>query len=123
LNAGRSSLVSARRPHEGVAVLAVHATEISSAETIERLGRELRHALEAADVSAFVLDLSDVRFLTSAALGMILNIRAHLADRDCRLALAAASGEVARVLACARLAEVMPVCQTVPEAVAAVRAC
>ncbi len=123
MNAGRSSLVSARRPHKGVAVLAVHAAEISSAETIERLGHELRQALEVADVSAFVLDLSGVNFLTSAALGMILNIRAHLADRDCRLALAAASGEVARVLACARLAEVLPVCPTVQEAVEAVRTC
>ena len=123
MRADRRSLISTRRPHEGVAVLAVHASEISQAETIERLGRDLRRALEEAEASAFVLDLSEVRFLTSAALGLILNVRAHLADRERRLALAAARGEVARVLARARLAEILPVCPTVQEAVAAMRAC
>jgi anti-anti-sigma factor len=122
VDAGKS-LISTRRPHEGVAVLAVHVPEISQAEMIERLGRDLRLALDAAEASAFVLDLSEVRFLTSAALGMILNLRAHLAERDLRLALAAATGEVARTLACARLAEIMPVCATVQEAAAALRAC
>ncbi len=126
--ASRRSLVSSRRERGAVEVLTVHADDVSEADLIGRLGVDLRRAIDAgaADAGAadaFVLDLSDVRFLTSAALGMLINIHAHLADRGCRLALAGAAGNVARVLKQARLEELLPVCPTVGEAVAAMRAC
>ena len=127
MNAGRPSLVSSRRERGAVEVLTVHADDVSEADLIGRLGVDLRRAIEAgaadANANAFVLDLSGVRFLTSAALGMLINIHAHLADRGCRLALAGAAGNVARVLKHARLEELLPVCPTVGEAVAAMRAC
>ena len=123
MNAGRPSLVSSRRERGAVEVLTVHADDVSEADLIGHLGVDLRRAIEAGDADAFVLDLSEVRFLTSAALGMLINIHAHLADRGCRLALAGATGNVARVFKQARLEELLPVCPTVPDAVAAVRAC
>jgi anti-anti-sigma factor len=121
--AGRPSLVSSRRERGAVEVLTIHADDVSEADLIGRLGVDLRRAIDVGGADAFVLDLSEVRFLTSAALGMLINIHAHLADRGCRLALAGAAGNVARVLKQARLEELMPVCPTVPDAVAAVRAC
>ena len=121
--AGRPSLVSSRRERGAVEVLTVHADDVTEADLIGCLGVDLRRAIDAGAADAFVLDLSGVRFLTSAALGMFINIHAHLADRGCRLALAGATGNVARVLKQARLEELMPVCPTVPDAVAAVRAC
>ena len=124
MNAGRPSLVSSRRERGAVEVLTVHADDVTEADLIGRLGVDLRRAIEAGAgaADAFVLDLSAVRFLTSAALGMLINIHAHLADRGCRLALAGAAGNVARVLKQARLEELLPVCPTVGEAVAAMRA-
>jgi anti-anti-sigma factor len=123
--AGRPSLVSSRRERGAVEVLTVHADDVTEADLIGHLGVDLRRAIEAgaAGADAFVLDLSAVRFLTSAALGMLINIHAHLADRGCRLALAGAAGNVARVFKQARLEELLPVCPTVGEAVAAMRAC
>jgi len=121
--ASRPSLVSSRRERGAVEVLTVHADDVSEADLIGRLGVDLRRAIDAGGADAFVLDLSAVRFLTSAALGMLINIHAHLADRGCRLALAGAAGNVARVLKHARLEELLPVCPTVGEAVAAMRAC
>ncbi|MGB2755577.1 MAG: STAS domain-containing protein [Phycisphaerae bacterium] len=123
--AGRPSLVSSRRERGAVEVLTVHADDVSEADLIGHLGVDLRRAIDAggADADAFVLDLSDVRFLTSAALGMLINIHAHLADRGCRLALAGATGNVARVFKQARLEELLPVCPTVGEAIDILRPC
>ena len=121
--AGRPLLVSSRRERGAVEVLTVHADDVTEADLVGRLGVDLRHAIDAGAADAFVLDLSAVRFLTSAALGMLINIHAHLADRGCRLALAGATGNVARVLKQARLEELMPVCPTVGEAIDILRPC
>jgi len=123
LNAGRPSLVSSRRERGAVEVLTVHADDVSEADLIGHLGVDLRRAIDVGGADAFVLDLSGVRFLTSAALGMLINIHAHLADRGCRLALAGAAGNVARVLKHARLEELLPVCPTVGEAIDILRPC
>jgi len=121
--AGRPSLVSSRRERGAVEVLTVHADDVTEADLIGHLGADLRCAIDAGGADAFVLDLSGVRFLTSAALGMLINIHAHLADRGCRVALAGAAGNVARVLKHARLEELLPVCPTVGEAINILRPC
>ena len=105
-----------REQHGHVEVLTVRETEIVRAEVIERLGRGIRDAIKKSDATCFVLDLSAVRFMTSGALGLIIHLRAQLSGHDRVLVLAGAVGDVARVLECARLAEVMPVCATVEEA-------
>jgi len=105
-----------RRPHGHVEVLSVRAAELYRADAIEQLGRELRRLIDETSPAAFVLDLGAVGFLSSAALGLLLNLRAHLEERTYPFALAAASGEVAEVLRRARLDEVMPVYPTVEEA-------
>jgi len=121
--AGRPSLVSSRRERGAVEVLTVHADDVTEADLIGRLGVDLRRAIDAGAADTFVLDLSGVRFLTSAALGMLINVHAHLADRGCRLALAGAAGNVARVLKHVRLDELLPVCATVEEAVERLKPC
>jgi len=100
----------------GAEVLVIREAELYRADTIEQLGHELHRVIDASRAARFVLDLGPVRFLTSGALGLIINTRAHLVKRGFTLALAGATGEVAQVLEHARLAEVMPVYPTVEEA-------
>ena len=105
-----------RQPHGRADVLVVGVADIYQAEVTERLGRQIRQAIEASEAQAFILDLSAVRFLTSGALGLLINLRAQLAERHSGFALAAAAGEVAYVFECTRLAQVMPVYPTVEKA-------
>jgi anti-anti-sigma factor len=108
--------------HGHVRVMRVRAPEVYRADIIERLGQEVRRAIEAAGAEgSFVLDLSDVLFLTSAAVGLVTNIRAHLEARGYPFAVAGARGEVARVIETIRLAEIMPVFPTVEETLQAFR--
>jgi anti-anti-sigma factor len=100
----------------GAEVLVVRAAELYRADAIEQLGHELHRVMDASPAHRFIVDLGRVKFLTSGALGLIINTRAHLVKRGFTLALAGAAGEVARVLEHARLAEVMPVYATVEDA-------
>ena len=106
-----------RQPHGPVEVLAIRRAEVIQAETIEQLGREIRQAVDASDAAGFVLDLARVRFMTSGALGLIIHLRAQLAERGRRLVMAGATGDVAHVLECTRLAKVIPIYTTADEAV------
>lgn len=106
----------------GVEVLVVLPAEVSRAEVVERLGHQIHRAVDASGRTAFVLDLSRVTFMTSAALGLLMNIHAHLGERGARFAVAGVSGEVARVFEQTRLGQVMPVHRTVADAVEALGA-
>jgi anti-anti-sigma factor len=98
-------------------VLSLHVAEVYQAETIERLGQELRQGIDGTpQATRFVLDLSAVAFLTSAALGLIINLNAHLVSRGYRLAVAGSTGEVAEVFKHSRLGGIMPIVPTVAEA-------
>jgi len=110
------------RSEDGIDVIAVRPKEVFRADVIEALGRQLRRAIEASRGTRFVLDLSAVEFLTSAALGLIINIQAHLTGLGHRFAVAGVSGEVAGVFEYTRLKDVMLVYATVEEAVKAMKA-
>jgi anti-anti-sigma factor len=98
-------------------VLTVRPAEVYAADTIQGVAREVREAFRDARAAAFVLDLSNVTFLTSGALGMFIHLRSQLAGQSRAFVLAGARGEVARTLACTRLAEIMPVYESVEAAV------
>jgi len=100
-----------------VEILAVRVAEIYQADVIHRIGHAVRQAFSDAEAASFVLDLSEVAFLTSGALGMIIHLRSQLVEQGRGLALAGAGGDVARVIACTRLAEIMPVYPSVEAAV------
>jgi anti-anti-sigma factor len=105
-----------------IRIISIRLPEVYRAETLEQLGRQIRRAIEGAGAGAsFVLDLSHVMFLTSAALGLVTNLWSHLEPRGYPVALAGLGGEVARVIETVRLREVMPVYPTVEEALAALR--
>jgi len=98
-------------------ILTLRVLEIYDADTIQRLAHQVRETFRDSGAATVVLDLSGVRFLTSGALGMFIHLRSQLADQHRVFALAGAKGEVARTLASTRLAEIMPVCESVSSAV------
>jgi anti-anti-sigma factor len=113
----RAPLV-AGRVRDGVLVLTIRASELFKADVLERLGRELRAAVGTDAAARTVLDFSRVTYLSSAALGTVVNLHAHLEDRGYVLVLACPDGKVNDIVTCTRLNEVIPCRPSVAEAVA-----
>jgi anti-anti-sigma factor len=106
-----------RRSHGSTEVLTVRAAEVYLAETVEQLGHDLRHEIEAAGPGKrFVLDLSGVTFLSSITIGLILNVHDHLEGRGYPFVVVAGAGEVADVFVRSHLGAALPVFATVEDA-------
>ena len=91
-----------------------------SFEEIEHFQR-FRDALAsvlAHGVPRIVVDLSGVAFMSSAGVGVLMGVRRVLADAGGSLVLASPHGEVAQVLSITGVAEVIPVADSVADAVA-----
>jgi len=94
--------------------------EIDASNRNEILG-QLLGMLRNADWG-LVLDLTDLRYLDSAGIELIVRLRQRLSSRQQHLRVAAPPGRfVAEVLETVRLKEIVPVDATVEEAVDAVR--
>ena len=93
--------------------------EVVHPDQLDRVGREFREYVVSTNLKAYVLDLSGLRYLTSASIGMLLNLHAHLASDARRFAVVADTVMVAETLSHPQLAKIFPVCTTVDAAVAA----
>ncbi|HOI55953.1 MAG TPA: STAS domain-containing protein [Phycisphaerae bacterium] len=78
-----------------------------------------RHAADC-PCRGFVLDLSRLTYMTSAALGMLINMHAHLKAAGCRFAIVVGEGLVANIFEQTHLDRVFPVRVCLDEAVKAV---
>lgn len=107
------------RRNEGSAVVLRTTGEIDMS-TAPMLADELEQALDAATAPGpVVADLSDVTFLGSAGLAVLLDARDRCERAKTPLRLVAVGRPVVRTLEIAGLLEMLPVYSTVAEAVAA----
>lgn len=101
-----------------VSVATVLLDEIVHPGELDRLRHELHEHTEHTDFAAYVVDLSRLRYLTSAAIGMLVNVQAHLDASGRRLAVVADSEMVTQTLDHTHLEKVFPICTSVDAAVA-----
>ena len=120
LSTGTDSLAFSVSRGAGHAVLSVAGNV--DAGTEQRFRDALTSVL-AHGVPRIVVDLSRVAFMSSAGIGVLMGVRRVLADAGGSLVLASPHGEVAQVLSITGVAEVIPVADSVADAVAALRPC
>jgi anti-anti-sigma factor len=82
---------------EGVAVVSFHDAPILDVMTTQQVGRELYGIVESGQRQKVVLDFSDVRFLSSQALGVLLTLRRKADKAGTQVALAGIRPELVRV--------------------------
>lgn len=117
-----SEAIYAFESRGSVGVARVTIGEIAHPDQLDHLGREFKSYVAETDFSAYVIDLSGLSYLTSAAIGMLLNARAHLSAEGKRFAVVARTAMVAETLAHPHLEKIFAVCTNVDDAVAAVEA-
>lgn len=81
----------------GVCVVGFRDASILDVVTIQAIGRELYDLVESAGKKRIVLDFSDVRFLSSQALGVLLMLQRKSAKAGAKVALAGVRSELVRV--------------------------
>jgi len=115
LSSGTDSLAFSVSRGNGHAVLSV----AGSIDTgTEQRFRDALASVLAHGVPRIVVDLSGVAFMSSAGVGVLMGVRRVLADAGGSLVLASPHGEVAQVLSITGVAEVIPVADSVADAVA-----
>jgi anti-sigma B factor antagonist len=115
LSSGTDSLAFSVSRGDGHAVLSV----AGSIDTgTEQRFRDALASVLAHGVPRIVVDLSGVAFMSSAGVGVLMGVRRVLADAGGSLVLASPHGEVAQVLSITGVAEVIPVADSVADAVA-----
>lgn len=82
---------------DGVTVVMFQTSTILDIVTIQRIARELYAIVDRPDASKVVLDFSDVQFLSSQALGVLLTLRRKADKAGTKVALASVRPEMAKV--------------------------
>ena len=80
-----------------IAVVAFNATSISNIERIIAADRQIREFVEENRPAGIVFDFSGVKFFSSQALGLILNIRAQVAAYGGEVVISAINPQLHRV--------------------------
>jgi anti-anti-sigma factor len=103
-----------------VCVALVMIPEILHPEELDLVRQQLRSHIRTTEYRGYVLDLSGISYLTSAALGMLINTHAHLAAEGRRFAIVARAEMVLETLRHTHLEKIFPVATRVDDAVAAI---
>lgn len=88
---------------------------------IREIGEELQAAVRGRDEPRCLVNFSGVQHLSSAALGMLIDLNSTVQERSGRLALAEIDGTIAEVFKITKLDRVFAIHDTAPEARAELR--
>jgi anti-sigma B factor antagonist len=89
--------------HESVSLVRFRDPSILDSLSIQRIGRSLQEVVEAPGVSGVVLDFTNVRFLASEALRVLLTLRSKAEKSRSRIALCCIRPELIRVFSLTNL--------------------
>ena len=94
--------------------------DVLDAHYIEQLGDQIYHHLKTVDAPRVVVDLGNVRHLSSAALGMLIALRKVIVDKQGgKIALANVREELRKVFRITKLDRLMKIHDGTQQAIAA----
>ena len=82
----------------GVHIATLERRDVLDAHDIERLGESLKRFTKSAKGSKVVVDLANVRHLSSSAIGMLITLRSFAQEAGGDITLANANKELAKIL-------------------------
>ncbi len=104
------------RPVDGVHVFEFQRGDMTDAAFIKQLGDDMYRALKDLTQPRVVVDFQNVRKLSSATLGMLVQLKKVLARQDGELRVSNVSKELSEIFRITRLNDVLRLCRTTQEA-------
>ncbi|MBW7906955.1 MAG: STAS domain-containing protein [Phycisphaerae bacterium] len=106
---------------DGVTLVRLRHTPVLDTTAVQTIGRELYELVDGGQKLPLVLDLSEVRFIASQGLGLLLTMRRKADKATTRLALAGVQPELMRVLRITGLDKLLPAFTSTDEAIASLQ--
>ncbi|MBN2584187.1 MAG: STAS domain-containing protein [Planctomycetes bacterium] len=103
-----------------ICVARAEVAQLMHPEEVMGLSREFRRHIAGNPCRGYVLDLSGLTYMTSAALGMLINMHAHLRADGRKFAIVVGEGLIANIFEQTHLDEVFPVTVDLEGAVKAI---
>jgi anti-anti-sigma factor len=103
----------------GILVIIFRQNQMLNAVTIEQVSAGLKELIDAADEEKFVVDFSQVDYLSSSALGMLISLQRRVMQKKGQIRLSGISQEIMEVFHITKLDTVFDIYK---DAVAAVEA-
>jgi len=100
-----------------VCVARAQVNELVHPEQLAGISQGFREYVAESNCAGYVLDLSNLTYMTSAALGMLINMHAHLAAAGKKFAIVVSEGLVAEAIEQTHLGQIFPVVHDLDEAV------
>jgi len=89
--------------HNGVAIVRFEVRVILDAATLYEVSDDLLGLVDKHGLVNLIIDLGGVKFLTSRALGMLINLRRKATDAGGRIVIAGLAGDTTRVFKITKL--------------------
>src|SRR5215510_5116139 len=99
-------------------VIEFRTASLMDAATIEEIGRQLYHLVDAQDQRRIVMDFEKVQFISSQMIGVVMNMNKKLmALKNSKLILCGVTGKLLEVIKITRLDKILTIKPTQREAV------
>ncbi len=119
MGTGPSRLVS--RVQQGVTVVQFTETKVIDQRNINQIGAELTDMVQKGGVMKMLINMENVRYLSSAVLGKLVSLHKALAERKGKLKLCGVAPGIYEVFEITRLNRVFDMHKTEDEAIEAFR--
>ncbi len=91
-----------------VTIATFHSARILDTAHVESIGDELYHLVERKDRRKLILDFTDVKFLSSAMLGVLLNVHSKIGKLKGQVVLCGLRPELYKVFKISKLEKMFP---------------
>jgi anti-anti-sigma factor len=105
------------RIQDGVRVIQFSRSDVLDAHYIERLGDDIYHHLKEVDEPRVVIDLHNVEFLSSSALGMLIALKKVIDKQRGKLCLANVRADLVKVFKITKLHKLLKMHDSADDAV------
>ncbi len=106
---------------DGVTIVVFRQAQILDAVTIERLSAGLKDLLDGAESKQFIFDFSQVNYLSSSALGMLIGLQRRVVQPGGSLKLSGIREDIMEVFRITKLDTVFDIYRDIPSALEAFR--
>ena len=91
-----------------VTIATFHSARLLDTAHVEAIGDELYHLVERKDRRKLILDFTDVKFLSSAMLGVLLNVHSKIGKLEGQVVLCGLRPELYKVFKISKLEKLFP---------------